>query len=137
MEWDSSDPNYSEDAIRDAAGSIFNAGNHTTVASLGTFALAMLLHPDTQKMAQLEIDSVVGRDRLPTFEDKPTLPYITAVVSEVLRWSPVAPLGPLYRRFSDSSQSKGVTGIPHFIAVEDEYRGYRIPAGSIVIGNTW
>ncbi|KAJ7836626.1 cytochrome P450 [Mycena leptocephala] len=120
MEWDSSDPNYSEDAIRDAAGSIFNAGNHTTVASLGTFALAMLLHPDTQKMAQLEIDSVVGRDRLPTFEDKPTLPYITAVVNEVLRWSPVAPLG-----------------IPHFIAVEDEYRGYRIPAGSIVIGNTW
>ncbi|KAJ7924303.1 cytochrome P450 [Mycena leptocephala] len=108
------------DAIRDAAGSIFNAGNHTTVASLGTFALAMLLHPDTQKMAQLEIDSVVGRDRLPTFEDKPTLPYITAVVNEVLRWRPVAPLG-----------------IPHFIAVEDEYRGYRIPAGSIVIGNTW
>ncbi|KAJ7800174.1 cytochrome P450 [Mycena olivaceomarginata] len=120
MEWDTSDPNYSEDAIRDAAGSIFNAGNHTTVASLGTFALAMLLHPDTQKMAQLEIDSVVGRDRLPTFEDKPTLPYITAVVNEVLRWRPVTPLG-----------------IPHFIAVEDEYRGYRIPAGSIVIGNTW
>jgi hypothetical protein len=88
-------------------------------------------------MAQLEIDSVVGRDRLPTFEDKPTLPYITAMVNEVLRWRPVAPLGPLYRRFSDSSQSKGVTGIPHFIAVEDEYRGYRIPAGSIVIGNTW
>ncbi|KAF7334612.1 hypothetical protein MVEN_02291300 [Mycena venus] len=120
MEWDTSDPNYSEDAIRDAAGGIFNAGNHTTVASLGTFALAMLLYPDTQKMAQLEIDSVVGRDRLPTFEDKPTLPYITALVNEVLRWRPVAPLG-----------------LPHFIAVEDEYRGYRIPAGSIVIGNAW
>ncbi len=87
----------SEDASRDAAGSFLNAGNQTTVASLGTFALAMLLHPDTQRMAQLEIDSVVGRDRLPTFEDKPTLPYITAMVNEVLRWRPVAPLGPLYR----------------------------------------
>jgi hypothetical protein len=26
---------------------------------------------------------------------------------------------------------------PHYIAVDDEYRGYRIPAGSLVIGNTW
>ncbi|KAF8149693.1 cytochrome P450 [Mycena galopus ATCC 62051] len=120
MEWDVLDPHYSEDAMRDAAGTIFTGANHTTVAILGTFALAMLLHPDIQKKAQLEIDSVVGRDRLPTFDDRPSLPYITALLKEVLRWKPVAPLA-----------------APHFVAVEDEYRGYRIPAGSIVLGNTW
>ncbi|KAJ7240987.1 cytochrome P450, partial [Mycena rebaudengoi] len=27
--------------------------------------------------------------------------------------------------------------IPHYVAVEDVYRGYGIPAGSIVMGNTW
>ncbi|KAF7365866.1 Cytochrome P450 [Mycena venus] len=117
---DPSEISYSEDAIRDTAGSIFNAGSQTTVASLGTFALAMLLHPEIQERAQLEIDSVVGCDRLPTFDDKPALSYITALVKEVLRWNPPVPLG-----------------IPHFVAVEDEYRGYRIPAGSIVLGNSW
>ncbi|KAJ7890192.1 cytochrome P450 [Mycena olivaceomarginata] len=117
---DASDPNYSEDAIRDTAGSIFSAGIQTPLATLRTFALAMLLHPEIQERAQSEIDSVVGCDRLPTFDDKPALPYITALVKEMLRWNPPAPLG-----------------IPHFVAVENEYRGYRIPAGSIVLGNIW
>ncbi|KAJ6559579.1 cytochrome P450 [Mycena capillaripes] len=129
MGGDASDSNYSEDAIsqnysehaiRDTAGSIFNAGSQTTVATLGTFVLAMLLHPEIQKRAQSEIDSVLGCDRLPTFDDKPALPYITALVKEMLRWNPPSPLG-----------------IPHFVAVEDEYRGYRVPAGSIVLGNSW
>ena len=43
--------------------------------------------------AQQELDRVVGRDRLPTFEDRPTLPYITNVVKETLRWKAVSPLG--------------------------------------------
>jgi cytochrome P450 len=92
MEWPELDPDYSEDSIRDTAGTIFNAGSHTTVSALATFVLAMLRHPEIQKKAQLEIDSVVGRDRLPSLEDKPSLPYITALVKEVLRWKPVTPL---------------------------------------------
>ncbi|KAJ6534383.1 cytochrome P450 [Mycena capillaripes] len=118
MDWD--DPDYSEDVMRDTAGSIFNAGSHTTVSVLGSFVLAMLMNPEVQRKAQLEIDSVVGGDRLPDFEDKPALPYVGALVKEVLRTKPVTPLG-----------------APHFVAVEDEYRGYRIPAGSIILGNTW
>ncbi|CAA7261119.1 unnamed protein product [Cyclocybe aegerita] len=27
--------------------------------------------------------------------------------------------------------------IPHYLQVEDEYKGYRIPAGSIIIPNSW
>lgn len=41
--------------------------------------LALLLHPQVQKRAQSEIDSVVGRDRLPEFLDRERLPYITAI----------------------------------------------------------
>ncbi|PSR77910.1 hypothetical protein PHLCEN_2v7652 [Hermanssonia centrifuga] len=55
----------------------------------------MTLYPDVMRRAQGEIDNVVGRDRKPTFEDEDHLPYITAIVKEVLRWRPVAPLDAL------------------------------------------
>ena len=53
----------------------------------------MTLFPDVQKKAQAEIDAVVGNDRLPSFSDRTQLPYIEALVMEVLRWHVVAPLG--------------------------------------------
>ena len=53
----------------------------------------MLLHPDIQRKAQDELDSVVGRERLPTFEDRPELPFVDAIYKEVLRWRPISPLG--------------------------------------------
>jgi cytochrome P450 len=64
-----------------------------TAGILMVFLLAMVLHPDVQKRAQAEIDSVVGRDRLPTFEDRASLPYIDALLRETFRWQPVVPLG--------------------------------------------
>ena len=53
----------------------------------------MLTWPDTMRKAQAELDEVVGRHRLPTFKDKEKLPYVRAMVNEVLRWRPAAPLG--------------------------------------------
>jgi cytochrome P450 len=58
-----------------------------------TFFVAMLLYSDVQKIAQDELDSVIGRDRLPTFEDRPRLPFIDAVCKETLRWRPIVPVG--------------------------------------------
>ncbi|KAF5343047.1 hypothetical protein D9758_011152 [Tetrapyrgos nigripes] len=75
------------------AAAMFLAGSETTAAALVVFILAMRLYPSVMKKAQAEIDAVVGRDRLPTFEDKDHLPYIQAIVKEVLRWRPIAPLG--------------------------------------------
>jgi cytochrome P450 len=57
----------------------------------------MLLYPSVQKKAQGELDIVTGRERLPTFEDRPRLPFIDAVCKEVLRWQPVTPLGAFHR----------------------------------------
>jgi len=53
----------------------------------------MVLHPDVQKRAQKEIDSIVGTGRLPDFDDEKLLPYVSAIVEEVMRWHPVAPIG--------------------------------------------
>jgi cytochrome P450 len=55
--------------------------------------LALTLYPDVQKRAQAELDSVLGRDRLPTFDDKLRLPYIDAMFKELMRWRMVVPLG--------------------------------------------
>ena len=53
----------------------------------------MSLNPDVQKKAQAELDNVLGPDRLPTFEDRSSLPYVEALVMETLRWHPVLPIG--------------------------------------------
>lgn len=54
---------------------------------------AMVAYPEKQRKCQEELDAVVGRSRLPTFEDRDHLPYVTATVRELLRWRPTAPLG--------------------------------------------
>jgi cytochrome P450 len=64
-----------------------------TVSALGTFLLAMVQNPAIQTTAQRKIDEVLDGDRLPDFGDEKNLPYIHAIVKEVLRWQPVTPLG--------------------------------------------
>jgi cytochrome P450 len=44
----------------------------------------------------MEIDTVIGPTRLPTGADRESLPYVSAMVKEVLRLYPVAPIGNYY-----------------------------------------
>ena len=60
---------------------------------MSSLFLALILFPEVQKRAQEELDSVISRDRLPTYDDKPRLPYIEAMSKELLRWHMVTPLG--------------------------------------------
>jgi cytochrome P450 len=115
-----SDKATQEAVVKAAAASIYSAGSDSTVSALGTFVLGMLANPEAQRKAQAEIDSVVGAGQLPDFTDEAALPYVSAIVKEALRWKNVTPIA-----------------IPHYVAVEDEYRGYRIPADSVVVGNAW
>ncbi|KAH9008693.1 cytochrome P450 [Lactarius deliciosus] len=101
-------------------GSIYSGGADTTVSALETFVLAMTLYPDVQRKAQAEIDQVIGSSRLPEFPDQDKLPYVEAVLKEVLRWHPVTPLA-----------------VPHMVTKSDVYEGYYIPAGSTIIPNVW
>lgn len=55
--------------------------------------MAMVLFPEAQRKAQAEIDRVIGPNRLPTLADREDLPYVDALVKEVYRFNPVAPLG--------------------------------------------
>lgn len=58
-----------------------------------TFVLLMAQYPEVQKRAQDELDRVVGFGQIPSFEDRPKLVYIEAVVREVLRWISMVRLG--------------------------------------------
>lgn len=53
----------------------------------------MVLCPEIQSKGHEEIDRVIGKDRLPSFTDRDSLPYVNAIVKEVLRWNPAVPLG--------------------------------------------
>lgn len=86
------------------------AGSDSTAGTLGYFMLLMTLHPEVQRKAHEEIDRVVGRHRLPNFGDRENLPYVNAIVKEVLRWHPVSPLG-----------------LPHRLTQDDWYEGYFLP----------
>ncbi|THH26661.1 hypothetical protein EUX98_g7525 [Antrodiella citrinella] len=80
-----------EEICRNSAAVAYGAGTDITTAALVIFALAMTLHPEVQKK-EAELDAIVGSSRLPSFDDRDSLPYIEAVMKEILRWL-VTPLG--------------------------------------------
>lgn len=73
---------------------------YQTPAVMGNFFLVMMLYPEAQAKAQAEIDRVVGHERLPMMEDRPNLPYVEALIKELLRFYPPVPLGGLFLLFS-------------------------------------
>ncbi|KAG0706763.1 cytochrome P450, partial [Suillus ampliporus] len=99
-------------AVKEAAAITFAAAFETTSSTLLVFLLAMVLNPEVQVKAQAEIDQVVGKDRLPDFNDRPALPYVEAILRETLRWHPALPFG-----------------FPSTTTTSDVYKGYLIPKG--------
>lgn len=92
-----------------------------TVAILSAFTLAMALYPEVQKKAQKALDDALQGQRLPDFNDfGGRIPYVDAVVNEVLRWNTATPFA-----------------VYHVASEDDVYNGYNIPKGSIMIPNLW
>ncbi|KAF9525600.1 cytochrome P450 [Crepidotus variabilis] len=101
-------------------GVLLEGGADTTASYLNSFHLAMVAFPEIQKKAHEEIDRVIGPDRIPTLEDIADLPYVRAIIREVHRWRPGAPLG-----------------LPHASTEDVHYNGYVIPKGSTIFINVW
>jgi cytochrome P450 len=80
----------------------------------------MVLNPKAMKKAQEELDRVVGKGELPDSSHEDKLPYIDALIKEILRWSPPLPLA-----------------FPNRAMQDDVYRGYLIPKGATVLENVW
>ncbi|KAG9087689.1 hypothetical protein FS749_002745 [Ceratobasidium sp. UAMH 11750] len=123
-----------DDHIQWAAASLYAGGADTTVSAVETFFLAMALYPDIQRRAQEEINRVCGVDstgklhRLPSLEDRASLPYTWAIYQECLRWGVVTPCQYHVARDDDEYTLDGSS------------RGFdkvSIPCGTLVVVNAW
>ncbi|KAG6909549.1 hypothetical protein DXG01_016797 [Tephrocybe rancida] len=81
--------------------------------------LAMATHQDKLRLAQAELDAVIGSE-MPVMNDRNKLPYIHAIVKETLRWQHSVPL----------SVARSTTQ-------DDYYRGYLIPKNTVILPNIW
>ncbi|KAJ3754463.1 cytochrome P450 [Lentinula raphanica] len=109
-----------EEVVKNTAASMFLVGSDTNIAPLQSAFLGILSNPEAQRKAQEELDRVVGRGYLPDFSNEDDLPYVTALVKEVLRWHDPAPIS-----------------LTHRVTEDDIYKGYLIPKGSFVVSNLW
>ncbi|KAF4609871.1 hypothetical protein D9613_010412 [Agrocybe pediades] len=103
-----------------ASSSVMGGGMDTSMSTTLSFLMAMILYPEVQAKAQAEIDSVIGKDRLPLISDRPRLPYVRSILAETFRWAPSFPMG-----------------IPHATREDDVYEGYEIPKGALIMPNIW
>ncbi|KAG1729369.1 cytochrome P450 [Suillus lakei] len=114
------DEGADEDTMRVVASMMYIGGIDASTSTLQTFLLAMVLYPEVQARARAEINQVVAHDKMPCIDDRASLPYLDAILREVLRWYPPIPLG-----------------MAHTTSSDDVYGGYFIPKGVVVMVNQW
>ncbi|XP_062843488.1 cytochrome P450 2C31-like [Trichomycterus rosablanca] len=94
---------------------LFLAGTETTSTTIVYALLLLIKHPEIQEEMQKEIDSVIGRERSPSMEDRKSLPFTDAVIHEVQRYLDLVPLN-----------------VPHFATHDITFRGYTIPKDTVI-----
>ncbi|XP_066586057.1 probable cytochrome P450 303a1 [Prorops nasuta] len=97
---------------------LFMAGSETTAKTLGFCMMYLILDPSIQIKAHEEIDRVIGRDRFPTLNDRPRMPYVNAIAMESLRMFMGRTLN-----------------IPHRAVKDTSILGYNIPKDTMIVVN--
>jgi hypothetical protein len=98
----------------------------------------MMLHPEVQRKGQEEISRVCDPSQLPSYDDADSLPYVTAITLEILRWTAAGPIGTILVFYMLTGLSRShFAGAPHYNDTDDIYNGYLIPKGSMIIMNLW
>ncbi|KAK0468676.1 cytochrome P450 [Armillaria novae-zelandiae] len=108
------------DELAYLAGTMFGAGSATTASAISVVIMAAACFPQTQTWVQKELDAVVGRKRVPSFDDYTDLSRVVAFVLESYRWRPV-----------------GGSGFAHRASKDIIWRNYCIPKDAMVIGDHW
>lgn len=96
-------------------------GGTDTTSNTVEFALAEMMNkPEVLRKVKQELETVVGKDRIVEESDIQNLPYLYAVMKEVLRLHPALPLL-----------------VPHCPSKTCIVGGYTIPKGARVFINVW
>ncbi|KAG7054384.1 cytochrome P450 [Colletotrichum scovillei] len=104
-------------------GTLMEAGSDTSRVTLGQIIAGAATYPDWVIRARAQLDEVCGSnaERLPVWEDRERLNYISAVVKEGFRWRP----------------NIAEIGAPTMLIKDDKYEDYHFPAGTIFTWNAW
>ncbi|KAJ3782567.1 cytochrome P450 [Lentinula aff. detonsa] len=100
------------------SGTMFMAAAESTTSTVRVFFKAMARFPAVQARAQEELDRVLG-NRLPEMNDRASLPYLNALLQEVIRWESIVP-----------------SGFPRRSNADDVYKGMLIPKGAVILANS-
>ncbi|KAK4489107.1 hypothetical protein RD792_004901 [Penstemon davidsonii] len=96
-------------------------GRSDTTASTVEWGITeLLLNPTKMSRAKNELRTVVGENKQVEESDISKLPYLQAVIKEILRFHPAAPLL-----------------IPHKSEADVEINGYTIPKNTQILVNVW
>ncbi|KAL7165165.1 hypothetical protein ACSBR2_040942 [Camellia fascicularis] len=96
-------------------------GGTETTSNAIEFAMAEMMNkPEVMKKAQEELETIVGKDNIVEESHINKLPYLQAILKEVLRLHPVLPLM-----------------VPHCPSQTCIIGGYTIPKGARVFINVW
>ena len=94
------------------------AGAETTASALNSLILHLAAHPEAQERAAEEVTRVVGSSRTPDLSDEDNMPYIRAVIKEILRMCPVS-----------------TSGLRHSASTDVQYAGTTFPKDTILVAN--
>ena len=104
-----------EDFLLSVLDDMIGAGSETTTTVLRWSLVYLVNFQDLQEKCYREIEKVVGADRLPTINDKSSLPFVEAFLHETLRMSSIAPMA-----------------VPHKTTCNTSIGGYKLPKDSKV-----
>ena len=102
---------------------LFDGGIETTSTTMSWVVLLLALHPNVQDKMWAEITALTDRgseSRAMTLDDEPHLPYVEAVITEVLRYSSIFPLS-----------------IFHSTLEDVHFHGYDIPKDTMIVPNLY
>ncbi|KAL6319733.1 hypothetical protein AAG906_026822 [Vitis piasezkii] len=99
---------------------MFAAGTDTTFITLDWGMTELIMNPKVMERAQVEVRSIVGERRVVTESDLPQLHYMKAVIKEIFRLHPPAPVL-----------------VPRESMEDVTIDGYNIPAKTRFFVNAW
>ena len=111
---------FSDNQIISLMLSVIGGALITTISALLSIVLAIINNVPCEERIYEEIIRVVGKNRLPSLNDKTKMPYTEAVIMEALRLANVIPII-----------------MPHNFLEECEFEGYKIPKDTRILANLW
>ncbi|KAL6478064.1 hypothetical protein MHYP_G00138990 [Metynnis hypsauchen] len=109
-----------EDFVEGTVTDLIGAGQDTVSTVMQWILLLLVKYPDMQAELQQQIDKVVGRDRLPSMDDKADLAFLEAFIYETMRYTSFVPVT-----------------IPHSTTSDVTIEGLHIPKDTVVFINQW